>query len=139
MQKKPQIARDVSYANSARTAGGKLVIRTLENATGRLRLIKRAAGYDDEVAQGRNFWNVMFECYGLALHVLAGRLDAIPTEGPLVIVSNHPYGILDGMVLGQVLSTNRSDFRILAHEVFRRSPDLKKRSCPFLSTARVKR
>lgn len=130
MHRQPQIARDVSYANSASSAGGKLVIRTLENATGRLKLIKRAAGYQSEVAQGRDFWNVMVERYGLELEILSGSLRSIPKDGPLVVVSNHPYGILDGMVLGHVLSSTRKDFRILAHAVFRRSPDLEKTILP---------
>ena len=130
MHRQPQIARDVSYASSASSAGGKLVIRTLENATGRLKLIKRVAGYQREVAQGRNFWNVMIERYGLELDIRSGSLEAIPSDGPLVVVSNHPYGILDGMVLGHILSSTRKDFRILANAVFRNSPDLEKTILP---------
>lgn len=130
MHRQTQVARDVSYANSAQSRGGRLVIRTLENATGRLNLIKRAAGYQDEVAQGCDFWKVMIDRYGLELDVLAGSLENIPADGPLVVVSNHPYGILDGMVLGHVLSSTRQDFRILAHTVFRKSPDLERTILP---------
>ena len=130
MHRQPQIARDVSYASSASSAGGKLVIRTLENATGRLKLIKRVAGYQREVDQGRDFWNVMIERYGLKLDIRSGSLEAIPSSGPLVVVSNHPYGILDGMVLGHILSSTRKDFRILAHAVFRKAPDLEKTILP---------
>ncbi len=93
------IARDISYAHSAQTRpGGRALIRVVENSTGRLRLIKRAEGYDDEVAQGRDFWQVMVERYGLSLKVVGGSLDNIPREGgPLITVANHPpYGILDG-------------------------------------------
>ena len=39
------VARDISYAHSAATKGGRALIRVLENTTGRIRLIKRAAGY----------------------------------------------------------------------------------------------
>jgi len=102
------------------------MIRLMENATGRLSLIKRAAGYQDEVAQGRDFWEVMVDRYGLSLDVVGGSLDNIPRTGPLIVIANHPYGILDGLILGHILSVTRGDFRILAHKVFRKAADLEK-------------
>lgn len=120
-----QVARDISYSFSAQTKGGRALIRTLENATGRLKLIKRAEGYQDEVAKGADFWKVMVERYGLGLNVVKGSLSSIPSDGPLVVVSNHPYGILDGLMLGHILSTVRQkDFRILANSVFRKAEEL---------------
>jgi putative hemolysin len=118
------IAREISYASSARTRAGRAVIRSLENLTGRPGLIRRARGYDLEVAGGRDFWEVMAERYGLSLEVIGGSLDSIPRQGPLVVIANHPYGILDGLMLGLILARSRGDFRILAHRVFRRAGEL---------------
>ena len=120
------IARDISYAHSAATRGGRVMIRLMENTTGRLRLIKRAQGYEQEVAQGRDFWSVMVDRYGLDLEIVGGSLDLIPREGPVVLIANHPYGILDGLMMGHILSRSRGDFRILAHHVFRKAPDLER-------------
>ena len=124
MQHQRHIARDISYAHSAQTRGGRAMIRTMENLTGRIRLIKRARGYEREVAAGRDFWEVMVERYGLTLDVIGGSLDAIPRDGPLIMIANHPYGILDGLMMGHILSRTRGDFRILAHQVFRKAEDL---------------
>ncbi len=118
------VAREVSYASSAQSKGGRAVIRLMENATGRLRLIRRAAGYETEVAKGRDFWEVMVERYGLTLDVMGGSLSNIPANGPLILIANHPYGILDGLMMGHILSLVRGDFRILAHRVFRKAEDL---------------
>jgi len=119
-----QVARDISYAYSAETRSGRAVIRTLENATGRLRLIRRAQGYQEEIARGADFWSVMVERYGLSLTVVGGSLGNIPADGPLVVVANHPYGILDGLMMGHMLSARRGDFRILANHVFRKAEEL---------------
>jgi len=124
MPSQRQIARDISYSNSAATKGGQAMIRVLENATGRISLIKRAEGYEKEVCEGRDFWEVMVNRYGLSLDVVGGSLDNIPKEGPLVLIANHPYGILDGMMMGHILSSIRGDFRILANSVFRRAEEL---------------
>ncbi len=118
------IARDISYAYSAETKGGRAVIRLMENTTGRLRLIKRAKGYEEEVAAGRDFWQVMVERYGLTLDVIGGSLSNIPKDGPLILIANHPYGILDGLMMGHILAQARGDFRILAHRVFRKAEDI---------------
>lgn len=124
------VARDISYSYSAQTKGGRAMIRTMENLTGRIGLIKRAAGYEREMAQGRDFWEVIVERYGLSLEVMGGSLDLVPREGPLVLIANHPYGILDGLMMGHILSKTRGDFRILAHQIFRKAPDLERMILP---------
>ncbi|WP_227269323.1 lysophospholipid acyltransferase family protein [Roseobacter weihaiensis] len=121
---RPNMARDISYAHSAETRGGRAVIRLMENSTGRLRLIKRARGYENEVAQGRDFFEVMADRYGLTLDIATGRLENIPRNGPLIMIANHPYGILDGLMMGQILARTRGDFRILANSVFRKAEEI---------------
>ena len=118
------VAREITYATSAHTRAGRAVIRSVENLTGRIGLIRMARDYDREVAAGRDFWEVMVERYRLSLQVVGGELGNLPASGPLVVVSNHPYGILDGLMLGYILSKTRGDFRILAHRVFRKAREL---------------
>ena len=124
MPSQRQIARDISYAYSAQTRGGRTLIKLMENASGRVSLIKRACGYEDEVANGGDFWQVMVQRYGLNLDIVSGSLDNIPCDKPLIMIANHPYGILDGLMMGYILTHTRGDFRILAHKVFRRAEDL---------------
>ncbi|WP_170398595.1 lysophospholipid acyltransferase family protein [Ruegeria arenilitoris] len=124
MPSRRHVARDISYAHSAETKSGKMVIKLMENTTGRLRLIKRADGYEKEVANGRDFWSVMVDRYGLSLDVVGGSLSNIPKSGPMILIANHPYGILDGLMMGHMLSETRGDFRILAHRVFRKAEDI---------------
>ncbi len=123
---KNDVARDISYATSADGLMGQLFIRSIENITGRIGLIKRAKDYDIEVAEGRNFWEVIVERYNIKMNLIKGSLEHIPKKGPVVIVSNHPFGILDGLLLGYILSKTRNDFKIIANRVFRKAKDLDK-------------
>ncbi len=118
------VTRDITYAGSGQTIASRSVIRLLENTTGRKSLIRRARGYEDEVARGRSFWQVIPEKFGLSLDIVGGSLENLPKDGPLVVTSNHPYGILDGLMLGYLLDARRGDFHILANAVFKHVPAL---------------
>ncbi len=121
---KNDVARDISYATSANGFMGQFLIRSIENITGRLGLIRRAKDYEKEVARGRNFWEVIVERYNIEMNIVKGCFEDIPKEGPVVIVSNHPFGILDGLLMGYILSKTRKDFKIIANRVFRKAKDL---------------
>lgn len=124
-------AREISYATTAQGRTGRAMIKAMENASGRLGLIRKARGYDTEVAQGGDFWAVIAARYGVTLDVIGGSLDSIPRTGPVIVVSNHPYGILDGLMMGLILSRRRKgDFRVLAHQIFQRAPDLERLILP---------
>ncbi|MGR8946476.1 MAG: lysophospholipid acyltransferase family protein [Gammaproteobacteria bacterium] len=65
------------------------------------------------------------ECYGFAKAVLDGLgvsyefnaddLARIPAEGPCIVVSNHPHGMVDGLFMMALLQEVRKDFRIMAN------------------------
>jgi len=124
------VARDITYANSAQTRAGRVVIRTMENSTGRLGLIRRAKGYENDVANGHDFWGVMAGRYGLTLDVFSGALSNIPKTGPLILIANHPYGILDGFMMGLILARTRRDFKIMANTVFQKAETLNRTILP---------
>ncbi|MEM7710911.1 MAG: lysophospholipid acyltransferase family protein [Pseudomonadota bacterium] len=128
---KSDVAREITYAGTARTRRGRLLIRGMETLSGRFGLLRRAKGYDDAVASGAIFWEEMARRYGLVPNIVRGTLDAIPADGPVVVVANHPYGICDGLVLSLILSRARRGhpaealgFKVVANDVFLRASDL---------------
>lgn len=46
----------------------------------------------------------------------AAQRKTIPDKGPLIVVANHPFGGIDGLVLAAILSKVRQDIRILANQ-----------------------
>src|SRR5215469_18393118 len=59
------------------------------------------------------------------------ELAAIPRTGPLLFVSNHPFGLLDAVVLAVALPRARPDLRIIANSMLSDVPELKDR-CIFV-------
>ncbi len=60
----------------------------------------------------------------LAVHVALspGDLDRVPRQGPVIVVANHPFGMIEGLVLGSILERVRSDVRILANHLLGAMP-----------------
>ena len=44
-------------------------------------------------------------------------LVQIPEQGPLITVSNHPFGCLDGLILGSILCKRRKDIKFLVNDI----------------------
>lgn len=56
--------------------------------------------------------------------VVSGRTQDIPDRGPVVVVSNHPQGALDGLALLSVVLSRRRDVRVLGNHLLARIPEV---------------
>lgn len=57
-------------------------------------------------------------------------LSRIPATGPVVVVANHPYGLLDGLVLDAILARVRADVYLLLNEQLAHVEEFRGRSIP---------
>jgi putative hemolysin len=60
--------------------------------------------------------NVLTEM-GVEYFVSDADLARIPPSGPVVVTSNHPFGILDGAILGALLGRIRPDVRVMTNSL----------------------
>lgn len=61
--------------------------------------------------------NVQFQCF-------SDELQRIPSTGPVIVIANHPFGALEGLILALILSRRRPDFRILANKWLSMIPEI---------------
>ena len=66
-----------------------------------------------------------FENLGISYRIAPDDLRNIPATGPVVVVANHPFGAIEGMILAQVLSAVRPDVKIMANFLLGRMPALR--------------
>jgi putative hemolysin len=55
------------------------------------------------------------------------ELRRVPTAGPLIVVANHPFGALDGLLLLETLGRVRRDVKLLGNQLLRHIPPLRDR------------
>lgn len=65
--------------------------------------------------QGIDFIDEVIRILELKIEFDEAELKRIPKEGPLIVVSNHPFAGIDGLLLIKYLSVVRSDVKVVAH------------------------
>ena len=74
---------------------------------------------------GETFWQAAVRSLALDVRHDADAPAAIPKTGPVVVVANHPYGVLDGIVISWLVSKVRADFLVLTNAVLMRAPEVR--------------
>ena len=93
-----------------------------------LRLHKINSIYDRCVANSdeAHFTSSLLYQFRANYHISPLELKRIPTKGPVVLVSNHALGGLDGIMLIHLLQEVRPDFKLMANFILERVTRLKK-------------
>ena len=84
------------------------------------RLFDGAADY-----QNREFADHLLENMNVNIKVDPEQLASIPKEGGFVVVSNHPFGGIEGVMLLSAIAKVRPDFKIMANFILSHIPNLK--------------
>ena len=84
------------------------------------RLFDSAADY-----QGSEFADHLLENMSISIDVVPEQLANIPKEGGFIVVSNHPFGGIEGVMLLSAITKVRPDFKLMANFILSHIPNLK--------------
>lgn len=65
--------------------------------------------------EGQDYFNSLLKDIGVRYVAFAEDVARIPATGPFIVVSNHPLGALDGIIMTKILSEVRPDFKIMGN------------------------
>lgn len=72
----------------------------------------------------QEFLQIVLDRFNISYRVNQHQASAIPAQGPVILVANHPYGGLDGVLLAHHLLKLRPDVKFMANYILGRIPEL---------------
>ncbi|MDX1780717.1 MAG: lysophospholipid acyltransferase family protein [Thalassovita sp.] len=110
--------RSLTYASTFDNNATALTIKAIEWMTGKISILRMIREFERRGApEGQAFWGACLDVMGIDLQTPREQIERIPAEGPVVVVANHPHGLVDGMILAELIGRRREDYRILTREL----------------------
>lgn len=113
---------DVQEVLNLKQLKSKLVAKAVVKALriDRMNQIYRETGDTVGVA----FIDNVLEQLNIQYHVREEDLKHIPVNGSFILVGNHPYGGIDGLILMSILLKKRPDFKMMVNYMLQQFPEI---------------
>lgn len=112
-----------SYADAGDPRLKRFVIRLIERMSGQPYLKWLYEDHRANPVPGESFWDSAVRRLELKIVCNEPQLAGWPKMGPLIVVSNHPFGVLDGIVISHLVSKVRQEFRVLTNALLYRAEE----------------
>lgn len=120
--------KDFKRAAGLNTVGGESIAKMLMSIL-KINKINREYSKISDL-EGLEFLDALLKRLEILYEINAEELKRIPKEGPFIIVANHPYGGIDGIILLKIVQEIRPDFKAMANFLLRRIEPIKESIIP---------
>jgi putative hemolysin len=99
------------------------LIRMIEQISGQPHLERLYRTWADNPLPGENIFAASMRLFGIEVNLQAGDWSSVPRRGPVLFVANHPFGVIDGLLMGHLATAIRPDTKIMTHSLLCQVPE----------------
>lgn len=119
-----------TYSTADQPLLQRTVIQAIEKIGGQAKLKKLYDRRNSDRQPGESFFGTALRLLKINVEIDRAALDLCPTQGPVVFIANHPYGVLDGISLAWASVLVRPDTKVLANSVLCQIPEARDNLLP---------
>ena len=113
-----------SFANGEMGPVASGFIRAMEKVTGQPKIKKLYFDYVDDERPSELFWTDALERLNISYNLHNEATAQIPRTGRLLIVANHPFGVIDGLIMCNMALDYANDFQVVINSLLCQDRDL---------------
>ena len=114
-----------TYSHPGQSRFRRAVIRGVERISGQPRLRGMYMGWAENPVPGESVFAAAVHLLRLNIRLGGVPLADVPREGGLLLVANHPFGIVDGLTIGHLGMQLRRQVRILTNSLLCQTPEIR--------------
>lgn len=112
-----------SYSRPEQPWLNRTLIRTIERFSGQPYLERLYRDWAANRPSGENIFAAAIRCLEIEIDTATEAWARIPKEGPVLFVANHPFGVIDGLLMGHLATAVRPDTKIMTHSLLCQIPE----------------
>lgn len=106
-----------SYSRPEQAWYNRAVIRLIERLSGQPRFERLYRDWSRQPVTGENIFAAAIRLLNIGVVFDESAWAKIPTDRPVLFIANHPFGVIDGLIMGHLATRVRSDTKIMTHSL----------------------
>ena len=123
----PEAAQAVrfSYSRPEQSRLNRTLIRLIEHLSGQRRLERIYRDWALQPVTGENIFAAAIRLMEIGIDTDEAAWARIPTDRPVLFIANHPFGVVDGLLMGHLATRIRPDTKIMTHSLLCQPPEMR--------------
>ena len=106
-----------SYSRPEQAWYNRAVIRLIERRSGQPRFERLYRDWSRQPVTGENIFAAATRLLDIGIDFDESIWAKIPTDRPVLFIANHPFGVIDGLIMGHLATRVRPDTKIMTHSL----------------------